>query len=414
MLCIKNNLLSLPTYLTRVPETIVFLVYVFLILTSIGCRGFSPKPTEAIQAPEGVSLPAVEILLSHGTNYRAQFSPDGLRLIFISRNRPKHQQPQVYEYIFLSKLEKRLTYQDGEIYDAVYDSNKNYFYYSSTTDEIKENSTFVQNIIGLPKTQNVSTQIPALNFICQTCDIFVQPLPTTEIYQSHFDGSQIERLTQSQNFDGAISPRPNTHQLAFVSVRNKIKQLFILNTQTHAATPIGKLGKNDDSPAYSYNGKYLLWSHRPDDNTQTSEIWLGESNLNHSQSLLSGQVQNSDRVQNIDPSWHPNNEEFVFASNRDSSLSENSNLRTTNFEIYAAKKDGRCLRRLTYHTALDRWPVLSPDGKKLVFTSERDGVMQIYWTDYRPLICDDKQPSSRLDIPPLPLRRTVLNGHQVN
>lgn len=369
-------------------KSVVVLVLLTLVIATAGCRSTALKTSAALKAPEGVSLPEVEALSQLGTNYRARISADGLKMIFISRDREKHRQPQVYESIFASKFEKRLTYQDGEIYDAIYSYRKNYFFYASSTDEIKENPFFMQNMMATSQTANPAPGASALNSVCGTCDVYGQPLPMTEIYESNFDGTQIRRLTDTQNFDGAMSLRPDAQQMAFISVRNKAKQLFSLNIQTRELTRIGGARQGDDSPEYSRNGRQLLWSHVPLANIQSSEIWRGDSHAAHPQAII------HDRGLNVDPSWHPSGEEFVFASTRDD-INDGINVdrqavgdaKTINFEIFVAKKDGTCIRRLTYHSAVDRWPVISPDGKKLIFTSDRSGVMQIYRMDYRPSAC---------------------------
>jgi TolB protein len=40
--------------------------------------------------------------------------------------------------------------------------------------------------------------------------------------------------------------------------------------------------------------------------------------------------------------------------------------------------DGSGQKRLTDHPKMDYWPVWSPDGKKIAFTSNRDGNYEIY------------------------------------
>ena len=49
-----------------------------------------------------------------------------------------------------------------------------------------------------------------------------------------------------------------------------------------------------------------------------------------------------------------------------------------NSELYTVREDGTGLTRLTYNPGVDITPEYSPDGRKLVWLSERDGVAELY------------------------------------
>ncbi len=67
------------------------------------------------------------------------------------------------------------------------------------------------------------------------------------------------------------------------------------------------------------------------------------------------------------PVWSPDGSKLAFVSTRDG-----------NEELYLVNADGSGLRRLTNHPAYDREPAWSPDGSFILFTSGRSGSGDIY------------------------------------
>src|SRR5215207_2098045 len=65
------------------------------------------------------------------------------------------------------------------------------------------------------------------------------------------------------------------------------------------------------------------------------------------------------------------NGDIVFQSNRAGSAPE----------LYLMRADGTNLRRLTFNSAEDRVPAFSPDGRHVVFMSNRDGDDDLYVLD---------------------------------
>ena len=67
------------------------------------------------------------------------------------------------------------------------------------------------------------------------------------------------------------------------------------------------------------------------------------------------------------PAWSPDGKRIAFTSNRDG-----------NYEIYVMNADGTGLRNLTRHPAQDNYAAWSPDGKRIAFISNRDGGHDVY------------------------------------
>lgn len=70
------------------------------------------------------------------------------------------------------------------------------------------------------------------------------------------------------------------------------------------------------------------------------------------------------------PAWSPDGKKITFTSNRDGTG-----------DIYMMNADGSGVTRLTYTSAKESSSVWSPDGKKIVFDSDRDGNREIYIMD---------------------------------
>jgi Tol biopolymer transport system component len=70
------------------------------------------------------------------------------------------------------------------------------------------------------------------------------------------------------------------------------------------------------------------------------------------------------------PSWSPDGRKIVFVSERDG-----------NFEVYVMDADGSGQRNLTRNPAHDSDPAWSPDGRRIAFVTKRDGNFEVYVMD---------------------------------
>ena len=76
-----------------------------------------------------------------------------------------------------------------------------------------------------------------------------------------------------------------------------------------------------------------------------------------------------------DPSWSPDGKRIVFSSRRDGHFIGEDGI---TYEIYVMDIDGKNQRKLTNNRQNDWYPSWSPDGKRIAFSSDGKGDLQNY------------------------------------
>ena len=175
-----------------------------------------------------------------GDNDSPFLSEDGKKVVYISRKRPSHKQGQVYLFDLERLKERRITYQDGDCKDPVLTKDGQQVLYASSTDELKERPLLFQ--------KNVSPT----------------SLPPTEIYSSDLAGSQIQRLTQREGFDGAPWPRYDRPESFLYSIWNgKLFEVWQMNLQSHQQVKmLDRKDRSIESLRISPDNKRSAWIER--------------------------------------------------------------------------------------------------------------------------------------------------------
>ncbi len=123
-------------------------------------------------------------------------------------------------------------------------------------------------------------------------------------------------------------------------------------------TPIGFA---EDHPSWSPDGKKIMYctettrSRRTKKPDYAGEIYVMNADGSSKQNLT------NNPALDFRPSWSPDSKRIVFVSNRDG-----------NAEIYVMNADGSEQKRLTNNSGGEQDPSWSPDGNKIVFSSTRD------------------------------------------
>lgn len=153
-----------------------------------------------------------------------------------------------------------------------------------------------------------------------------------EIYTAAIDGSDVRRLTTTPGYDGGAFFSPDGKRIVY-----------------RAHHPTG-------AALIEYRALLKAGLVRP----SIMEIFVMDADgKNHRQLTRFGKA-------SFAPFFHNNNRQIFFASNF-------HDPRGRNFDIYLMADDGSRLERITWSPDFDGFPMMSPDGKMLAFSSNRGG-----------------------------------------
>ncbi|MCC6803086.1 MAG: PD40 domain-containing protein [Anaerolineae bacterium] len=237
-----------------------------------------------------------------------------------------------------------------------------------------------------------------------------------DIYVMDTDGSHVQRITNSSDSDWSPSWSPDGKQIAFSSQRGAW-HIYTMNangsTQQQLTLPDNLFwapAQFDTFPDWSPDGEFVLFQSNRHDGENIYVINVKKGTIRQltfgferkltpawspNQRYFAYPVlQNSTSdlvmdiyVQALDPTaapfnltnhpawygspdWSPDGKQIIFASDRDG-----------NSEIYIVNVDGSNLRRITNDPADDMDPTWSPDGSQIAFVSERGDNTDIYVMD---------------------------------
>ena len=194
-----------------------------------------------------------------------------------------------------------------------------------------------------------------------------------QIWVMNVDGTELRRITDTQQ--GACQPSwsPDGMQLVFISPCDTQREvftgssLFIINEDGTGLTPLPIVGRGEYDPSWSPDGESILFTSLREGGIP--QIYL--MNLaDRSVKLLS----DSGEKRGLQASWSADGQEIIFISSRNGP-----------YQIWTMNADGSFPTRYSVSGGLrNEYPVWSPDMKMVVFTqSELDGaVPRLFTTRY--------------------------------
>ena len=182
-----------------------------------------------------------------------------------------------------------------------------------------------------------------------------------DLYLLDQPGGQLRRLTSSPAADLSPTWAPDGRQLAFRSDRDGNDEVYVMNADGSRQRNLTRNPASDYSPAWSPDGRRIAFATARADPTG-NDLWLMDADGTHPRPLV--------RQDGIDeyPVWSPDGSRLAFACTLGRVLPS----QVGDFEVCVVNADGSGLRRITDAPGISGAGGWSPDGRRIVFDSSRD------------------------------------------
>ena len=199
------------------------------------------------------------------------------------------------------------------------------------------------------------------------------------------DGSNLTQLTNTPGYDAEATVCPVTGAIVFTSVRDGDLELYTMEPDGSDVRRITNRPGYDGGAFFSHDGsKFVLRSAFPaseEEARQDAEL-LGQQLVRPSHMEIT--VCNRDGsnfhqithngAANFAPYWLPDDRRIIFSSNHlgmQRMRETGDHTAARNFDLFLINEDGTGLEQITFSPEFDGFPMFSPNGRFLVFASNR-------------------------------------------
>ena len=325
-------------------------------------KGFTQNTvSDTIQYPEEKHFKNVQQLTFGGENAEAYFSYDGKYLIFQKSN-PK--EGILCDQMFIGRIPQQVG-EKFEIHKVSLSGGRTTcgFFYPDG-----KHILYASTHLGGKDCPLVPDK--------EKLKRYIWPIyPSYDIFKADMHGKHIKRLTKTPGYDAEATISPKGDKIVFTSMRSGDLELYTMDLNGKHVKQITNMLGYDGGAWFSADGKKILWrTSRPTTPEEIAdykallkqglvaptnmEVWIANADGSDAHAVTS--LGKANWAPNFTPSG-----KIIFCSDHEYK-------RGFPFNMYTINTDGSELEKISRDKGFDAFPMFSPDGKKIAFSSNRN------------------------------------------
>jgi TolB protein len=336
---------------------------IFAIFFAAGCQEYNPHPSIS----EVASLwDITQLTTQFDRAGEAFFTPDARWIIFRAQPNNQHQYA-----LYMAKIDAnqgdittierpiRITPIDARSEGGSFSPDGFTLIFSSTAGAHSQSSDRFPIDMRIDRVDNWESTV-SMSDASTGINLALHPLITDHAY------------------NGECRYSPDGKHIVFTSTRDGNPNLYVMNADGSHIVRITKTDGYDGQASFSPNGKQLLYCSDRGKN-HLNQIYVADLTFDSTGEITGLTEEHAltwDENTNTNPAWYPDGSHIIYSTSRHG---------RDNYELYLMATNGRRKTRITYSPGADLYPVFSPDGRYVMWTSKRakDGTIQVFLAKFQ-------------------------------